>query len=152
MLFRQLFDPVSSTSTYLLDDEGTRRALLIDAVFGVIRARSRASRTRAHPWPHARNPCARRSRDRSLAVRRVQGTRPPMGSLLKTILSLVAITATSRESARTTYSAVPSGAMANPSGSSMEALKLTAIPRTQQIPHALGLLPVLANQGVATTS
>ena len=72
-----------------------------------------------------------------------------MGSLLKTILSLVAITATSRESARTTYSAVPSGAMANPSGSSMEALKLTAIPRTQQIPHALGVTGALANQGLA---
>lgn len=33
MLFRQLFDPVSSTYTYLLADEATRRALLIDTVF-----------------------------------------------------------------------------------------------------------------------
>lgn len=33
MLLRQLFDPVSSTYTYLLADEGTRRALLIDSVF-----------------------------------------------------------------------------------------------------------------------
>ncbi|HET9933009.1 MAG TPA: MBL fold metallo-hydrolase [Polyangiaceae bacterium] len=32
MLFRQLFDPVSSTFTYLLADEGTRAALLIDPV------------------------------------------------------------------------------------------------------------------------
>ena len=33
MLFRQLFDSASSTYTYLLADEATRRALLIDAVF-----------------------------------------------------------------------------------------------------------------------
>lgn len=33
MLLRQLFDPVSYTYTYLLADETTRRALLIDAVF-----------------------------------------------------------------------------------------------------------------------
>lgn len=33
MLFRQLFDPASSTYTYLLADETTRRALLIDTVF-----------------------------------------------------------------------------------------------------------------------
>jgi len=33
MLFRQLFDPVSSTYTYLLADVATRRALLIDTVF-----------------------------------------------------------------------------------------------------------------------
>lgn len=33
MLFRQLFDPVSSTYTYLLADEVTRRGLLIDTVF-----------------------------------------------------------------------------------------------------------------------
>ena len=33
MLFRQLFDPVSSTYTYLLADEATRGALLIDTVF-----------------------------------------------------------------------------------------------------------------------
>jgi len=33
MLFRQLLDPVSSTYTYLLADETTRRALLIDPVF-----------------------------------------------------------------------------------------------------------------------
>lgn len=32
MIFRQLFEPVSSTYTYLLADEGTRRALLIDPV------------------------------------------------------------------------------------------------------------------------
>lgn len=32
MIFRQLFEPVSSTCTYLLADEGTRRALLIDPV------------------------------------------------------------------------------------------------------------------------
>lgn len=33
MLFRQLFDPASSTYTYLLADESTRRAFLIDTVF-----------------------------------------------------------------------------------------------------------------------
>lgn len=33
MLFRQLFDQVSSTYTYLLADEGTREALLVDTVF-----------------------------------------------------------------------------------------------------------------------
>jgi sulfur dioxygenase len=33
MIFRQLFDPVSSTYTYLLADPDTRRALLIDTVF-----------------------------------------------------------------------------------------------------------------------
>jgi len=33
MVFRQLFDPVSSTYTYLLADAATRRALLIDTVF-----------------------------------------------------------------------------------------------------------------------
>jgi glyoxylase-like metal-dependent hydrolase (beta-lactamase superfamily II) len=31
--FRQLFDPVSSTYTYLLADAGARDALLIDPVF-----------------------------------------------------------------------------------------------------------------------
>jgi sulfur dioxygenase len=33
MLFRQLFDPASSTYTYLLADESSRRAFLIDTVF-----------------------------------------------------------------------------------------------------------------------
>lgn len=33
MIFRQLFDQVSSTYTYLLADEGTREAVLIDPVF-----------------------------------------------------------------------------------------------------------------------
>ncbi|HKX37498.1 MAG TPA: MBL fold metallo-hydrolase, partial [Burkholderiales bacterium] len=33
MIFRQLFDPQSSTYTYLLADEGTREAVLIDPVF-----------------------------------------------------------------------------------------------------------------------
>lgn len=33
MLFRQLFDPASSTYTYLLADLATRRAILIDTVF-----------------------------------------------------------------------------------------------------------------------
>ncbi len=32
MLFRQLFEPVSSTYTYLLADENTRRAVLVDPV------------------------------------------------------------------------------------------------------------------------
>lgn len=31
MIFRQLFDAESSTYTYLLADEGTREAVLIDA-------------------------------------------------------------------------------------------------------------------------
>src|SRR5437667_171077 len=33
MIFRQLFDPQSSTFTYLLADESTREAVLIDPVF-----------------------------------------------------------------------------------------------------------------------
>src|SRR6266853_1316400 len=33
MIFRQLFDPQSSTYTYLLADPGSREALLIDPVF-----------------------------------------------------------------------------------------------------------------------
>lgn len=33
MIFRQLFDPTSSTYTYLLADPGTREAVLIDSVF-----------------------------------------------------------------------------------------------------------------------
>ena len=33
MIFRQLFDPQSSTFTYLLGDESTREAVLIDPVF-----------------------------------------------------------------------------------------------------------------------
>src|SRR5688572_31281640 len=33
MIFRQLFDPQSSTYTYLLADQGTREAVLIDPVF-----------------------------------------------------------------------------------------------------------------------
>jgi glyoxylase-like metal-dependent hydrolase (beta-lactamase superfamily II)/rhodanese-related sulfurtransferase len=33
MIFRQLFDQVSSTYTYLLADEGTREAVLVDSVF-----------------------------------------------------------------------------------------------------------------------
>ena len=33
MIFRQLFDPTSSTYTYLLADEGTRGAVLVDCVF-----------------------------------------------------------------------------------------------------------------------
>jgi sulfur dioxygenase len=37
LLFRQLFDPVSSTYTYLLADPGTREALLIDPVFEQVR-------------------------------------------------------------------------------------------------------------------
>lgn len=37
ILFRQLFDPVSSTYTYLLADPATREALLIDPVFEHVR-------------------------------------------------------------------------------------------------------------------
>ena len=33
LIFRQLFDPQSSTYTYLLGDAGTRQALLLDPVF-----------------------------------------------------------------------------------------------------------------------
>src|ERR671910_3816097 len=33
MIFRQLFDPQSSTYTYLLADPGSREALMIDPVF-----------------------------------------------------------------------------------------------------------------------
>src|SRR5438876_825696 len=33
MVFRQLYDPVSSTYSYLLGDADTRRAVLIDPVF-----------------------------------------------------------------------------------------------------------------------
>jgi len=34
MIFRQLFDPESSTYSYLLGDENTREAILIDSVLG----------------------------------------------------------------------------------------------------------------------
>ena len=34
MIFRQLFDPESSTYSYLLGDEETRQAILIDSVLG----------------------------------------------------------------------------------------------------------------------
>jgi len=37
MIFRQLFDPQSSTYTYLLADPGSREALLIDPVFEQVR-------------------------------------------------------------------------------------------------------------------
>ena len=37
MIFRQLFDPVSSTYTYLLADRASRQALLIDPVFEQVR-------------------------------------------------------------------------------------------------------------------
>jgi sulfur dioxygenase len=37
MLFRQLFDPQSSTYTYLLADESSRDAVLIDPVFDLVR-------------------------------------------------------------------------------------------------------------------
>ena len=37
MIFRQLFDPPSSTYTYLLADEGSRQALLVDPVFEQVR-------------------------------------------------------------------------------------------------------------------
>lgn len=37
MIFRQLFDPVSSTYTYLLGDEETHEAIIIDPVFDQVR-------------------------------------------------------------------------------------------------------------------
>jgi glyoxylase-like metal-dependent hydrolase (beta-lactamase superfamily II) len=37
LIFRQLFDPQSSTYTYLLGDPATREALLIDPVFEQVR-------------------------------------------------------------------------------------------------------------------
>lgn len=37
MIFRQLFDPASSTYTYLLADPGSREAVLIDPVFEQVR-------------------------------------------------------------------------------------------------------------------
>ena len=37
MIFRQLFDPQSSTYTYLLADPASREALLIDPVFEQVR-------------------------------------------------------------------------------------------------------------------
>src|SRR5213075_3091553 len=37
MIFRQLFDPQSSTYTYLLADPATREAILIDPVFEQMR-------------------------------------------------------------------------------------------------------------------
>ena len=37
MIFRQLFDPQSSTYTYLLADPAAREALLIDPVFEQVR-------------------------------------------------------------------------------------------------------------------
>ena len=37
MIFRQLFDPVSSTYTYILGDSETREAIIIDPVFEQVR-------------------------------------------------------------------------------------------------------------------
>ena len=37
LIFRQLFDPQSSTYTYLLGDPASREALLIDPVFEQVR-------------------------------------------------------------------------------------------------------------------
>lgn len=37
MIFRQLFDPQSSTYTYLLADRASREAVLIDPVFEQVR-------------------------------------------------------------------------------------------------------------------
>ncbi len=37
LIFRQLFDPQSSTYTYLLGDEESRQAVLIDPVFEQVR-------------------------------------------------------------------------------------------------------------------
>ena len=44
MIFRQLFDPQSSTYTYLLADSATREAVLIDPVFEHARRDARADR------------------------------------------------------------------------------------------------------------
>jgi hypothetical protein len=46
MVFRQLFDQQSSTYTYLLADAQSRDALLIDPVFGALRAGYRDPRPR----------------------------------------------------------------------------------------------------------
>ena len=37
MIFRQLFDPQSSTYTYILGDEASRQAIIIDPVFEQVR-------------------------------------------------------------------------------------------------------------------
>jgi hypothetical protein len=43
MIFRQLFDPESSSYTYLLGDELTREAVLIDSVAEQLERHPRAS-------------------------------------------------------------------------------------------------------------
>ena len=64
MIFRQLFDQPSSTYTYLLADERTHEAVLIDPVFeqhardAALTARSRPpERSKATPVAAARNQC-----------------------------------------------------------------------------------------------
>ena len=44
LIFRQLFDPQSSTYSYLLGDPRTREAVLIDPVFDQARRDAKAER------------------------------------------------------------------------------------------------------------
>ena len=65
MIFRQLFDPQSSTYTYLLADQRAREAVLIDPVFEQVRRDAALiERARSEARRDARNARPRRSRHR----------------------------------------------------------------------------------------
>jgi glyoxylase-like metal-dependent hydrolase (beta-lactamase superfamily II) len=51
MIFRQLFDPQSSTYTYLLADSASREAVLIDPVFEQVRRENEAAARSAAQAP-----------------------------------------------------------------------------------------------------
>ena len=65
MIFRQLFDSETSTFTYLLADADSREALLIDCVFEQhLRDLALIRELGLDAASHARDPRARRPRDR----------------------------------------------------------------------------------------
>ena len=69
LIFRQLFDPQSSTYTYLLADRRSREAVLIDPVFEQARRDAALiQRARAQARRDARHARARRSRHRRVAA------------------------------------------------------------------------------------
>ena len=69
LIFRQLFDPQSSTYTYLLADAAAREAVLIDPVFEQVRRDAALIEELGLKLRRdARNPCACRPRDRRLAA------------------------------------------------------------------------------------
>ncbi len=69
LVFRQLFDPTSSTYTYLLGCSTSGEAVLIDPVFEQVRRDDRPDQRIGSQAPvDARNPCPRRPCDRRVAA------------------------------------------------------------------------------------